>query len=45
MSSKERLCTHCGTYIAYDDAVRVCAKGGYAHAGCEHSDYGDWHKP
>ncbi|MGV0949406.1 MAG: hypothetical protein ACOYB3_01950 [Azonexus sp.] len=43
MSSKERLCTHCGRFIEHDDAVRPCVEGGFAHSGCEHTDYGDWH--
>jgi len=43
MSSKERLCTHCGRFIADDDSVRVCEAGGFAHSGCEFTNYGDWH--
>lgn len=43
MSAKDRLCTHCGTFIADDDAVRPCIEGGYAHAGCEHVNEGGWH--
>jgi hypothetical protein len=44
VSDKSRLCTHCGTFIADDDSVRFCLTGGLAHAGCESSNYGDWHE-
>ena len=45
MSSKERLCTHCGRFIVDDNDVVPCLEGGSAHVACEREDRADWHEP